>query len=96
MRGEWPYQLSGYAQPAGDEGRGRYIYGHAVAGSNGLYAPYMVAMLVADEDGLYLLHTQLQPPHAFLGFAKGQAGIYQHSFVAIAHIVAIAITARIE
>ena len=56
----------------------------------------MIGMLVRNKNRLYLLHGEPKCSHPPLCFAAGNAGINKHGLPLIAHIVAIAVTSRIQ
>lgn len=56
----------------------------------------MIAMLMRNEDGFYLVHGQADAFHALHCFAATDARINKHRLVGITYIIAIAITARCD
>src|ERR1051326_6654327 len=56
----------------------------------------VIAVLMGDENGPHLLHAEAYAFHPLFRFAAGDAGIHQYRILAIAHIIAIAVAARID
>src|SRR5690606_4566183 len=87
-------QAVGYSQftatprSVGEKNRKLVFVGHDAE------AFHMVGMLMRHEDGLYLLQGEPLLGHAFLDLTARYAGIHQYGFVAIAHVVTIAIAAQ--
>jgi hypothetical protein len=51
---------------------------------------------MGDKKGPDPVHRQTQPLHPFFRFPAGDPGIDQDSLFRIAHIVTVAVTARIQ
>lgn len=63
---------------------------------NARQPPYVVGMLVGDENGFYGIERKAEAFHALFGFPAGKTGIDQDGFVRIAYIIAVGIAAGIE
>ena len=55
----------------------------------------VVCVFMRNKDGFHFGHVQPQPIHPLVNFSARYACIYQHSFVAVANVVAISIATRV-